>query len=315
MHTQFKLQIEIVDTQVPDGAEGILVPMPPTTPHQQLKKLVFDPTWSTSVVKSQSGVQSAIFAAVTNRAQLAPIEMHMVDSGVLDNTHFTDAVCKNGIAQQDALQLAGELELSLCCNEMEQLDAIVDSLANKFQYQSGYTNDAPLTCDLLTGNCLSINDAFLKMTQVADIPSVYYIGYFFQSEQPLNSKDWHCWVSTLTTRGYENWDIAHHLKRGLRDIQPGLNPVPGIRFATSVGRDLVFRLPFADVSVPHLCEPRWVFKDGASKKCEVRVSLAKLADVPEAESFDELTDMALAQREAAISKISNFNFLKALAVQ
>jgi hypothetical protein len=27
------------------------------------------------------------------------------------------------------------------------------------------------------------------------------------------------------------WDIAHHLKLGTRDIRPGLNPKPGRRFA------------------------------------------------------------------------------------
>jgi hypothetical protein len=272
MPTQYQLKVEIDDARQPEGTYALLVPVPPVTPDQTLTNMRLDPAWSISPVVERAGVQRAVLAVMPSDAHSKPIVYELTGGGSLIHDHLTKLEHVGGLTT-DVHELADEIGLQQCECESERLGKIVDSLASKFRYRSGFTNDAPLTCDFLTGNCLSINEAFLKLAKVAGIPAAYYIGYFFESDQPLKSKDWHCWVSTLTSQGFENWDIAHHLKRGLEPVLPGLNPVPGVRFATCVGRNLTFRLPVGDVTVPHLCEPRWILTDGTSKPCEVVISL------------------------------------------
>jgi hypothetical protein len=164
-------------------------------------------------------------------------------------------------------------DLHLDTDQNQMLLRIVDCISRKFNYQSGFRNDEPLTCNVLTGNCLSINSALISLARLANVKTAYYIGYFFENgRRSLVTDDWHCWVSTLTSRGYESWDIAHHLKREMRRLGPALNPIPGVRFAMSVGRNLAFSLPFTRLDVEHLCEPRWVFHDNHSQRCRVRVT-------------------------------------------
>ncbi|RZI44838.1 transglutaminase domain-containing protein [Herbaspirillum sp. HC18] len=277
MSTQYRLQIEIVEASPPAGTCALLVPVPPTTPHQTLISMKLDSSWSISPVKESTGVQHAILGDVPAGAHMKPIAYELSDSGSLVLDHLTKLQHVGSISA-DVHELAEDIGLQDDECEPARVRKIVDSLASKFWYRSGFTNDTPLTCDVLTGNCLSINEAFLKLAKVAGVPAAYYIGYFFEYDQPLKSKDWHCWVSTLSGQGFESWDIAHHLKRGLRTVQPALNPVPGTRFAMCVGRNLTFRLPVGDITVPHLCEPRWVLGDCTSKPCEIVISLRALTE-------------------------------------
>ena len=284
MPMHYQLQIEIDEINPPTGVVGLLVPVPPTTPHQTLRKVVLDPSWEAASVISSAGVQAAIYAIFPKESHQSTITFELTDAGRIDHEHFTKAEHTTRHFSDDVYALANEVGVDQCTCDTERLEKIVETLASKFQYQSGFSNNAPLTCDILTGNCLSINEAFLKLAKVANIPSAYYIGYFFESDQTLKSKDWHCWVSTLTTQGFDSWDIAHHLKRGMHDVQSGLNPVPGTRFATCVGRNLVFQLPVGQVTVPHLCEPRWIFEDGGSKPCEIKITLRVCAEMSNGET-------------------------------
>ena len=273
MPAHYLLQTEI-DENPPEGAIALLIPVPPTTPHQALREVRLPASWTATPVVDSTRAQLALLAELPCGAHLDPIVFEMAERGELVRNHLTRREDTARLAA-DVFELADEIGLLECDCETTRLRKIVDALASRFQYRSGFSNDAPLTCDVLTGNCLSINEAFLKLAKVAGIPSAYYIGYFFESETPLRSRDWHCWVSTLTSDGFESWDIAHHLKRKLGAIRPTLNPVPGVRFATSVGRNIRFQLPTGDVTVPHLCEPRWILDNGTTKPCEVRVSLRK----------------------------------------
>jgi hypothetical protein len=268
------LQIEIDEVAPPEGAIALLIPVPPTTPHQTLREARLPASWTAEALVDSTGVQRALLAEFPRGAHRQPITFALSDRGELVRGHFDRREDTARLAA-DVFELAEDIGLLECDGETARLRKIVDALASKFQYRSGFSNDAPLTCDVLTGNCLSINEAFLKLAKVAGIPSAYYIGYFFESEKPLKSRDWHCWVSTLGAEGFESWDIAHHLKRGLGAVRAALNPVPGVRFATSVGRNLSFRVPAGQVDVPHLCEPRWIMSNGAAVPCEVTVLLRR----------------------------------------
>jgi len=274
MKRSYRLSIEICDKEKPESALGILLPIPPMTPHQQLHRMRMDPTWSVGRFAETNGQQSAYFATFPDRAWTRPFAFDLSEGGRMVADHFAASKSRFKDPGADARELAAGLNLDGDDSEGEKLLRIVECVGQKFKYQSGYDNDEPLTCDLLTGNCLSINSAVMRLAQLADVSFAYYIGFFFRDDRSLTADDWHCWIATLTERGYESWDIAHQLRRGGGErVGAGLNPISGTRFAMSVGQDLVFNLPFAKVEVPHLCSPRWIFPDGRSQRSAVRVAL------------------------------------------
>jgi hypothetical protein len=92
-----------------------------------------------------------------------------------------------------------------------------------------------LGCDRGTGSCVDINMYFLAALRSAGIEAGYVAGAFFPAEKGDWCSDGHCWIVTRTAQGIQEWDIAHHLKLGTRDIAPGLNPRPGFRVALAHG--------------------------------------------------------------------------------
>lgn len=120
---------------------------------------------------------------------------------------------------------------------------IARAVAERFDYghpdrrfYDGHDNALPaLGCDRATGSCVDINLYFLASLRLAGITAGYVVGAFFPAEKGDWCSDMHCWVVTRTGNVLQEWDIAHHLKMGRRDIGPGLNPKPGFRAALSHG--------------------------------------------------------------------------------
>ena len=71
--------------------------------------------------------------------------------------------------------------------------------------------------------------------QAAGIRAGYVARAFFPAEKGDWYSDGHCRIVTRSPQGRQEWDIAHHLKLGTRDIAPGLNPRPGFRVALAHG--------------------------------------------------------------------------------
>jgi len=281
MKSNYRLSVEICDEQRPASAVGILLAIPPTTPHQEVLGVTVDPTWSVEPIAALNGAQRAYLASFPGQTWRSGFAFDLFDGGSLVEEHFATPNPVDADPGDDARELAVDLSLSNGDSHGEKLLRIIDCVSQKFKYQSGYHNNEALTCNVLTGNCLSINSAIMKLARLADVRHAYYIGFYFRDERSLSADDWHCWIGTLTERGYESWDVAHQLKRGGGErIKAGLNPVPGRRFAMSVGRDLVFELPIGRVIVPHLCGPRWIFSDGSSERCMVRVTLKPISRSP-----------------------------------
>jgi hypothetical protein len=120
---------------------------------------------------------------------------------------------------------------------------IACAVAGRFDYghpdqrfYDGHDEALPaLGCDRATGSCVDINLYFMAALRAAGITTGYVAGAFFPAEKGDWCSDMHCWVITRTADGLQEWDIAHHLKMGRRDIGPGLNPKPGFRAALSYG--------------------------------------------------------------------------------
>ena len=123
---------------------------------------------------------------------------------------------------------------------------IACAVAQRFDYGhperrffEGHVDSLPaLGCDRGTGSCVDINMYFLAALRAAGIEAGYVAGAFFPAEKGDWCSDGHCWIVTRSADGIQEWDIAHHLKLGRRDVAPGLNPRPGFRVALSHGLGL-----------------------------------------------------------------------------
>jgi hypothetical protein len=123
---------------------------------------------------------------------------------------------------------------------------IAAAVAERFDYghperrfHDGHDETLPaIGCKRTEGSCVDINMYFLAALRAAGIEAGYAAGVFFPAEKGDWASDGHCWVVTRSGAGIEEWDIAHHLKMGRRDIGAGLNPKAGFRAALSHGLGL-----------------------------------------------------------------------------
>ena len=114
--------------------------------------------------------------------------------------------------------------------------AIACAAAERFTYghpeekfNDGMDEVPALGCGLVEGSCVDINTYFIAALRAAEIEAGYVTGFFFPEEKQGLCTDGHCWVVTRIDGQTQEWDIAHHLKLGTKDIKPALNPKPGFR--------------------------------------------------------------------------------------
>ncbi|OJJ10868.1 hypothetical protein BKI51_13240 [Alphaproteobacteria bacterium AO1-B] len=162
------------------------------------------------------------------------------------------------------------------------IEAIVNAVAEKFHYghpevrfNDGLDEVPYISCGLTEGSCVDINTYLIACLRAAGLEAGYVYGYFFPEEKNGTCVDGHCWVVTRHEGVVLEWDIAHHLKLGTREICCGLNPKPGHRVATAHSMGLSF--PTLGIHETKLLgEPAWISSDGklASADLDIRCSIA-----------------------------------------
>jgi transglutaminase-like putative cysteine protease len=158
----------------------------------------------------------------------------------------------------------------------EKVAAVVEFVASKFRYGSRNMSleEPQLVCDVVRGNCIDINTMLMASLYAIDVECAYVAGYYFEAGTEPTTTGMHCWVATNSDGGLRYWDIAHYLKRDLRSVEPGLNPVDGARYAVSRGRGLRFEIDDeVTIETSHLIQPRWIIEDGKSVISSVTASL------------------------------------------
>lgn len=158
------------------------------------------------------------------------------------------------------------------------LKALADHVAALFTYghpQQGFNEGAqeiPRICSLTVGSCIDINAYFIAACRAAGYEAGYVTGYFVPAEKRTRCEDMHCWVVTRIGGLVQEWDIAHHLKLGTRDIRPGLNPKPGVRVAMAHSMGLNF--PAAGLcDIKLIGEPWWIGADGGLSRPDLEIRL------------------------------------------
>lgn len=155
---------------------------------------------------------------------------------------------------------------------------IADHVAALFAYGHPETrfydeqDEIPQLCSLTQGSCVDINAYFIAFCRAAGFEAGYVTGYFIPEEKRTHCADMHCWVVTRGPQGVQEWDIAHHLKMGTRDILPGLNPKPGVRVPMAHSMGLNFpALGLRDLKL--IGEPMWLLPDGRWIRPELSITL------------------------------------------
>lgn len=163
--------------------------------------------------------------------------------------------------------------------------AIVNDTAEKFSYGHPETrfNDGldaipHLSCGSTEGSCVDINTYLIAALRSAGFEAGYVYGYFFPQEKNGCCEDGHCWVVTRHEGAVLEWDIAHHLKLGTREICCGLNPKPGSRVAVAHSMGLDFP-ELGIFGLKLIGEPLWLTGDGGTKEAQLDIRLAMAGDM------------------------------------
>lgn len=230
--------------EVPDGTDAILIPGGLATPHGTIVEIACDQAPVNFVKEATTGQKVGIVSAPSARVtlhlrcdgkQTAPYPDKMFNPVPSRFTRAADDL----VAQARAA--AGDL------TGVARARAIACHTAALFAYAhpDAHFNDGrdvvpALGCGLTEGSCVDINTYFIAAMRAAGIEAGYVTGFFFPAEKRGLCSDGHCWVATRIGGETQEWDIAHHLKIGTREIEPALNPRRGHRVACfhSMGLDI-----------------------------------------------------------------------------
>jgi len=163
-------------------------------------------------------------------------------------------------------------------NQKTKLFALIGYAADMFGYEHPdehfYENcdSVPAVCGTTKGSCVDINTFLLAAARCLEIQGQYIAGYWFHPDK-AETHDMHCWLVFEIAGEVLFWDLAHHLKWGVENLVPGLNPAGGRRVAMSCGRGLEFETPNGTVTISHFSEPAWIMPDGDMVRPEMTIKV------------------------------------------
>ncbi|MES9877954.1 MAG: transglutaminase-like domain-containing protein [Candidatus Sedimenticola sp. PURPLELP] len=182
-------------------------------------------------------------------------------------------------ASSELGKLASELAEN-CSTEREIIHALITNAAEYFGYahpdirfNQGH-DDVPMLCGTTKGSCVDINTYLIAAARSLGIKVQYMAGYWFHPER-TETLDMHCWLAFECDSETVFWDLAHHLKWGVEELAPGLNPAGGRRVPMTCGRGLQFDTPYGEITISHFSEPLWVLPSEQCLKPDIRIGIAE----------------------------------------
>lgn len=218
--------------RLPEDATEVLVPGGLVTPHGTC--MAIKSAEMTEVVESTTGQRA--YRIIPEREEISIAFRFTPSVGRYPDNVFAPHPSRYTLFADDlaaeVVEIAGDL------TGPERARAVACHVAGRFTYghpekrfNDGFDVVPALGCGVAEGSCVDINTYFIAALRAAGIEAGYVTGFFFPEEKKGTCEDGHCWVVTRIDGGIAEWDIAHHLKLGTRDIRPGLNPKPGRRVA------------------------------------------------------------------------------------
>ncbi|MEL6312711.1 MAG: transglutaminase-like domain-containing protein [Pseudomonadota bacterium] len=273
-------------TELPAGTEHVIAPGGMATPRGSMTGFQVDGGTAVEIQEASTG-QTAYRIAPTGGVLRLTWRFDGAVTAPYPQTMFTP---RDTPFTRSAADLVAEAQVD--AGDLRGLDrarAIACATAERFTYghptarfNDGFDHVPALGCGLTEGSCVDINTYFIAALRAVGIEAGYVTGFFFPEDKGDHCEDGHCWVVTRINGETQEWDIAHHLNMGTRDIQPGLNPKPGFRAATFHSMGLAF--PALGLSnVKALIEPFALMDEGYQPFAtpEIRLSsTSKASDAP-----------------------------------
>lgn len=149
----------------------------------------------------------------------------------------------------------------------ESLRRIVDHASEVFWYGHGPGNlmdgrdSVPLLTRPTRGHCLDMHGYCVAASRAAGLSAAYCAGFWFKAGT-RQTPGMHCWFVAKADGALVHYDVSHQLKLPRRPIEPGLNPVPGLRVLAAAGKGHLFSTPAGQVGVDHFARLVWRTDDG-----------------------------------------------------
>lgn len=180
-------------------------------------------------------------------------------------------------AADDLTELAQRVTAH-CDNPEDALQRLMEHAAGIFGY--GH-RDRPLydeedeiscVCGGTRGSCVDINTYLMAAATSLNIPVQYMAGYWFHPDRS-ETPGMHCWLVFEINDQPVFWDLAHHLKWGVTELAPGLNPAGGCRVTMSCGRGLLFNTSHGSVEISHFSKPTWILSGARVLSPQLKITL------------------------------------------
>jgi len=230
---------------VQPGTE-LLFGLPPDTPEQRVLKVEVSGAEDLRQISALNSSQAAL--TMVSVAGASPsVDINFADeAGSFPAWIFQSTGGAHETPSADLMQLIAGLAPSELA-PAQRVERIVHHVEERFTYgvrDVGLGDDVEampaLACDTHLGTCVDTHSYAVAAMRAAGFPAAYVSGLFFH-EGRKTSEPGHCWFVVDAQGAPHHWDVSHFLKYGLGPVRPVFNPKPGVRFALSIGRDLVFQ--------------------------------------------------------------------------
>jgi hypothetical protein len=233
---------------------------------------------------SDFGAQRALWLSVNEPTQPLTINYSFVEtSQSLPHGFWTPQNNRYGVASDSLIEEVKSL-IDTAGDVQAQIKQLILLAKERFDYGHADTrfNDGavavPNVCGTTKGSCVDINTYLLACANALGIPCQYIAGYWFHPEK-TKTLDMHCWLLFRDGDKVIPWDLAHHLKWGVAELAPVLNPAGGRRVAMSFGRGLSFETEYGNQNISHFSEPVWVLPNGQTERPELIIHIEETEEV------------------------------------
>ncbi|MFN4008969.1 MAG: transglutaminase-like domain-containing protein [Pannonibacter sp.] len=235
------------------SASHLLFGIPFDTPEQTVQAIRVNRGTNIGLIRACNSGQMALLIAPDEGA--AEVEVQFADAAsAFPHWLFTSTDGAHETPSPELIALMRSL-LPADATPANCVSAIVRHVDDRFEYgvrDIGLADDSDtmpaLACDTHLGTCVDTHSYAVAAMRAGGIEAAYVSGIFFPEGMDVSAPG-HCWFVVNAADAPHHWDISHHIKYGLGPTTPAYNPKPGIRFALTAGRDLVFALPQQDVTV------------------------------------------------------------------
>jgi hypothetical protein len=271
-----RITISVLDRPAVGGDGWLLFPRPLEAGLQQVLGLQMRGISEVREIGANNSEQRAFLARADSRLPEIGFELKVCPE-TPPGWLFRHTDNRYTCASPELACTASDLTADADCESSKVL-CLVEYAAKLFEYDhpdkrfnDGF-DEMPTLCGTTRGSCVDMHGYLMAASRTLGIQVQYLAGYWFHPERN-ETRDFHCWLVFEIDGQPVFWDLAHHLKWGVPQLAPGLNPAGGRRVLMSYGRGTCFDTPIGAVEISHFAEPLWLGADGDLHKPELRIRI------------------------------------------